>query len=102
MGPRGLPGERGPRGLPGETGPRGLQGETGHVQPDWAAMALAAGSIPYVDAPISAGVGVGSAGGTPALAFGIAIRLTDHSRATATLMRTSDETGVAAGLAFGF
>ena len=69
---------------------------------DWAAMALAAGSIPYVDSPSSVGVGVGTAGGASAVALGIAVQVGASARITATLMRTRDETGLAAGLAVGW
>ena len=101
-GPEGPQGPAGPQGLQGDIGPVGPRGLTGHVRRDWAAMALAGGSIPYTDTPVSAGVGVGAAGGTSAVAFGVAVRLGEHARATVTLMRTGDESGVAGGLAFGF
>ena len=65
-------------------------------------MAVAASAVPYVDAPHSLGFGVGHAGGVNAVAMGLSVRINEHSRVTATLMRSSSETGLAVGLAVGW
>ena len=99
-GPRGLRGQTGPRGPQGRTGPQGPRGATGHVRHDWAAMALAAGSIPHSDSRASIGVGLGVVDGTDALAAGLSLRIAEKWRASVTVMRTNDETALGAGIGF--
>lgn len=102
QGPRGFPGEQGERGERGDQGERGEQGEAGVVKSDWAAMAMAAGAIPYRDDPFWLGLAVGHADGQSALALGARAHVDDRVTIGATLMTTGDETGAAAGLAIGF
>ena len=65
-------------------------------------MAMAAGSIPSSDESVSIGVGFGVAGGQGAVALGAQIELSETTRFSATLMRTSNQTGFGAGLSIGF
>ena len=114
QGPRGFPGEQGERGERGEQGgrgergeqgvpgERGEQGEAGDVKSDWAAMAMAAGAIPYRDDPFWLGLAVGHADGQSALAVGARAHVGDRVAIGATLMTTGDGIGAAAGLAIGF
>lgn len=108
QGPRGFPGEQGERGERGEQGERGErgergeQGEAGGVKSDWAAMAMAAGAIPYRDDPFWLGLAVGHADGQSALALGARAHVADRVTIGATLMTTGDEIGAAAGLAIGY
>ena len=88
---------------PGPAGPAGPPGRTGPVLAHWAAMAAAAASIPHADRHIlSVGAGAGAMDGVSAVAVGIAVRVTDHTRIGATLMRSDDEAGVMFGVARGF
>lgn len=105
-GPRGPRGEAGARGLagpPGPAGPRGPRGKTGRVRSDFAAMAIAAASIPHPPRfRLSAGVGAGATGGTSAVALGVTVRLEDRIHVTATWMGTNDERALGMGFALGF
>ena len=92
-------GAKGDTGNTGDTGAKGDKGDPGRVKRDWAAMAMAAGSIPYRDEPVSIGVGYGAVPGTGAFALGAQIELTEIVRFRATLMKTREEIGFAGGLA---
>ena len=101
-GPQGVQGETGPQGVQGETGPRGPRGFTGHVKPDWAAMTLASGAIPFLEKPLSFGVGAGTVGEVGAVAFGVQVQISERLRLNATVMTSGHETGAAAGAGFSF
>ena len=93
-------GERGEAGPPGRDGRDGAPGQVLHYRPDWAAMAAAAGSIPYTADPLSIGASATSIGGANALAIGVSRRFDDW-RLTGQIMTTGDELGVTVGAAIG-
>ena len=66
-------------------------------------MAIAAAHIPHPPrSRMSIGAGIGSTGGTSAVALGIAARLEDRVHLFATWMATNDERALGMGLAVGF
>lgn len=114
-GDTGQDGAKGDQGDVGKQGERGERGMTGRVKSDWAAMAIAAGSIPHTDDPVSIGLGLARAGGTSAAALGIEIavpweQMNAHfsdiglynGKFGVTLLKTQDETAVSVGVSFGF
>ena len=99
-GPQGEAGEAGER---GPEGPAGPQGESGEVRRGFAAMTIAAASIPWPeDATVGIGIGVGSMTGADAIAAGVSVRLGDAWRTRVTWMATRDDRAVGFGVGFGF
>ena len=101
-GAQGVQGKTGAQGVQGKTGAQGVQGKTGRVKLDWAAMAIAAGSIPYTDDPVSIGAGFGVAGGTGAISLGARVKLSEAVRFQAELLRTREESGFVFSIATGW
>lgn len=87
---------------PGPQGAPGPRGRPAAAERDWAAMTIAAGSIPYADETVSAGAAFGTAGGEVALALGARLQLNEIVSLSATVMRSDDETGAGVGIGFGF